>query len=358
MNIHVEKRIKAFATLGAEIKNVVQELELNSNEVYRELLLKIVNNNPWFTPENVKQALSAIAQMLNEQDLSNWLNQYLIKDNATPKNIGVIMAGNVPAVGFHDALCVLLSGNNLIAKLSSQDLILLPFILDKLINIEPQFSEKILLTSGQLNNIDAIIATGSNNTSRYFEYYFSKYPNIIRKNRSSVAVISGNETNEELANLLKDALSYFGLGCRNVSKIFFPEDWNPSQLLDISLNYSYLKNHSKYFNNYEYNKAIYLINGVNHLDNGFLLLKEDEGLHAPIGVIYYEKYKEISSLKYKLANDISEIQCIVSGAFSGISSISFGNSQAPQLTDYADGVDTMEFLTGIMNNANQGLKIR
>jgi len=345
--MHIEKRIIAFAALGSEIKNIVKEMELDSNEFYSELLMNVINNNPWFVPKNVIQSLTAIAQMLEAQSLRDWLIQYNFEDNKNPKCIGVIMAGNIPAVGFHDALCVLISGNKLLAKLSSQDMILLPFIFNELIKIVPQFENNIQFTTGQLKNIDAIIATGSNNTGRYFEYYFSKYPNIIRKNRTSVAVISGNESDEELINILHDVLSYFGLGCRNVSKIYFPEDWNPSQLLDVSLKFNDLKNHSKYFNNYEYNKAIYLINGVEHLDNGFLLLKEDEGLHAPIGVLYYEKYKDISSLKYKLAASVSEIQCVVSGAFSGISSVSFGSAQFPQLTDYADGVDTMEFL---MNN--------
>jgi len=344
MNMHIEKRIIAFAALGTEIKNIVKEMELGSNEHYNELLLNVINNNAWFVSKNVMQSLNVIAQMLEVQSLRNWLIQYNFEENKEPKNIGVIMAGNIPAVGFHDALCVLISGNKLVAKLSSQDMILLPFIFDKLIKIEPDFKDYIEFTTGQLKNIDAIIATGSNNTGRYFEYYFSKYPNIIRKNRTSVAVISGNESDEELTNLLQDVISYFGLGCRNVSKIYFPEDWNPSQLLDASMKFYDLKNHSKYFNNYEYNKAIYLINGVEHLDNGFLLLKEDEGLHAPIGVLYYEKYQDIASLKYKLAAAVSEIQCVVSGAFSGISSISFGNAQSPQLTDYADGVDTMEFL--------------
>jgi len=345
--MHIEKRIMAFAALGNKIRNIVKEMELGSSEIYGELLLAIINNNPWFIESNVKQSLSAISLMLNEQELRNWLNQYQFTDNGKSKNIGVIMAGNIPAVGFHDALCVLISGNKLVAKLSSQDMILLPFLFDELYKIEPEFCENIRYTTGQLKNIDAIIATGSNNSGRYFEYYFSKYPNIIRKNRTSVAVISGNESNEELLGLMHDVTSYFGLGCRNVSKIYFPEDWNPTQLLDVSMKFSELKNHSKYFNNYEYNKAIYLINGVEHLDTGFLLLKEDQGLHAPIGVLYYEKYRDVSSLKYKLAASVSDIQCVVSGAFSGISSVSFGNAQNPQLTDYADGVDTMDFL---MNN--------
>jgi hypothetical protein len=344
MNKHIEKRIKGFATLGSEIKNIVKEMMLNSNEKYKELLLTVINNNPWFTANNVIQALEAITIMLEEQDLNNWMSQYDFEKEVNPKTIGVIMAGNIPAVGFHDALCVLISGNKLIAKLSSQDAILLPFIFNELIQIDNDFKDKIEFTTGQLKNIDAIIATGSNNTGRYFEYYFSKYPNIIRKNRTSVAIISGNESENELSSLLQDALSYFGLGCRNVSKIYIPIDWNPAQLLDVSLKYSDLKNHSKYFNNYEYNKAIYLINGIDHLDTGFLLLKEDTDLHAPIGVIYYEKYQDITALKYKLANEASTLQCIVSGAFSGISSISFGNSQSPSLTDYADGIDTMEFL--------------
>jgi len=348
MNMHSEKRILAFAMLGAEIKNIVSEMEQNSSLIFTELLLKIINNNPWFVTQNVKQSLRALAQMLSEQELRNWYAAYNFNENKTPKSIGVIMAGNIPAVGFHDALCVLITGNKLIGKLASQDAILLPFIFDELIKIEPQFNSFITFTTGQLTNIDAIIATGSNNTGRYFEYYFSKYPNIIRKNRTSIAVISGNESDAELEDLLGDVLSYFGLGCRNVSKIFFPEDWNPSQLLDVSMKLADIKNHSKYFNNYEYNKAIYLINGVEHLDNGFLLLKEDAGLHAPIGVLYYEKYTDISSLKYKLATAASDMQCIVSGAFSGISSVSFGNAQTPQLTDYADGVDTMEFIEKIM----------
>jgi hypothetical protein len=349
MYLHVEERIMAFAALSAEIKQIANKMDKQPGSIYNDLLFSIANNNPWFTFENVKQSLLAIAELLTENELRNWLKDYDLKQEKSIKTVGVVMAGNIPAVGFHDAICVLMSGNKLLAKLSSQDLILIPFLFNLLIKINPKFKDSFEFTTAQLINIDAIIATGNNNTSRYFEYYFSKYPNIIRKNRTSIAVISGNETNEELLNLWIDVLSYFGLGCRNVSKIYFPNDWNPKQLLDVSLKYDYLKNHSKYYNNYEYNKALYLINGVEHLDNGFLLLKEDESLHAPIGVLYYETYQDLQTLKNKLITLSPEIQCVVSSAFSGISNVSFGFAQQPKLSDYADGIDTMEFLIKLDN---------
>ncbi|MDA3780729.1 MAG: aldehyde dehydrogenase, partial [Bacteroidales bacterium] len=261
--------------------------------------------------------------------------------------VGVVTAGNIPLVGFHDMLCVLLSGNKFIAKLSSKDNKLMQVIRYYLISLNSEFEELIRFEEQKLSGFDAIIATGSNNSSRYFEYYFGKYPNIIRKNRSSIAVLTGNETIKQIKALADDIFLYFGLGCRNVSKLLLPEDYNFENLFNNIEHYAHIYNHNKYANNYDYNKSIYLMNKTKHLDNGFVLLKEDEGMSSPIAVIYFQYYKKIEDVYNYITLNKENIQCVVSDNNEIEKAIKFGDAQYPELWDYADNVDTMEFLINI-----------
>ncbi|MBM3437012.1 MAG: acyl-CoA reductase, partial [Bacteroidetes bacterium] len=254
---------------------------------------------------------------------------------------------NIPLVGFHDFLCVLMSGNRIIGKLSSDDNKLLPMISKKLIEFEPGLENYITLTESKLENIDAVIATGSNNTSRYFGYYFGKYPHIIRKNRNGIAVLGGHETNADLEKLGKDIFLYFGMGCRSVSKLYIPKGYSFDRLLQSLEKFRFVTDHHKYTNNYEYYKSIFLINGDPHFDNGFLLLKQDRAYASPPAVLFYEEYDDLKLLLQRIRNDFQEIQCIVSNLDQLNDAIPFGSAQKPELWDYADGVDTMEFLLNL-----------
>jgi hypothetical protein len=345
-----EQRKQAFVKLGEEIQASIdpeiapESLPLRQQQL-RELIERVHLSNPWFTVEATLQSMSGIVKMLEKKSLETWLSSYNIPiETAHPKVVGVVMAGNIPAVGFHDFMCILLSGHSILAKLSSNDLVLIPAIAAMLCAIEPAFVERINFTKERLGTIDAIIATGSDNSSRYFEYYFSKYPNIIRKNRTSVAILTGAESPIEMRMLFNDIFSYFGQGCRNVSKLFIPNEFDMVRFLDESAGWAEIAKHNKYLNNYEYNKAIYLVNGVAHYDTGFLLLKEDESFHSPIGVVYYETYRDADVLKLKLESMKEQLQCTVASPISGFDAIAFGTSQQPGPADYADGVDTMAFL--------------
>ena len=256
------------------------------------------------------------------------------------------MAGNIPLVGFHDFISVLISGNKVLGKLSSNDKILLPFLTQKLIEIEPEFKEYIQFSDKKLENFDAVIATGSNNTSLYFEHYFGKYPNIIRKNRNSVAVLSGEESPTQLEALSKDIFTYFGLGCRNVSKLYLPKEYDFKPFFNAMYSQKDIIHNDKYMNNYDYNKAVYLMGGVNLLDNEFMLLKEDTGFSSPISVVFYEYYNSLQEVEKYLAKNTEKIQCVVST--SNIeNAIPFGKTQSPELWDYADSIDTLEFLLNL-----------
>lgn len=335
-NLTSKQRIEALVELSDILKKPDAELSLliNSSQQY----------NAWFTPENTAKAVAAIAEMLNPKDLHAW-----IEDNdspETPLNIGLVLAGNIPLVGFHDILSVLGSGNRALIKLSSQDKKLTPYILNKLIGIEKGF-ENLISYVEKLTDYDAVIATGSNNTSRYFEYYFSKVPHIIRKNRNSLALLTGNESADELKALGNDIFDYFGLGCRNVSKIYVPKGYNFNHFFESIQDFNYVLNHHKYNNNYDYNKSIFLVNMDKHLDNGFLLLKEDSRLASPLAVIYFEEYDNLQELEQNLKTIEDQIQCIISNAELNLKTYGFGKSQVPSLWDYADGIDTMKFLQGL-----------
>ncbi len=339
----LSKRIVAFGKLSDYLINFqINNTSINDNLKNAINLASI--HNRWFTIDNIAFSILSIAKSIEKQSIENWIENYDIpENNKNIRKIGVIMAGNLPLVGFHDFFYVLMSGNHVVAKLSSDDKYLLPAIAEKLIEFEPAFANLISFVE-KLETFDAVIATGSNNSARYFEYYFGKQPHIIRKNRNSVAVLSGNESKNELIALGNDITRYFGMGCRNVSKLFLPKDYNLNCLLDILTNYSNILDNTKYYNNYEYYKSIYLINLLPFYDNGSTILKEENLISSPISVVYYEFYENIENLNRYLADNTQQIQCIVTNNTAINGAIPIGSAQSPTLMDYADGVDVMEFL--------------
>ncbi|MBR9854695.1 MAG: acyl-CoA reductase [Algicola sp.] len=338
--------IDAFVKLGKYLTEFCEDCYQNNSKVDPELkaiIERAGHHNGWFTEDNILFSLQQWGTILTKQNISDWLSGYSFKNNSNPKKVGVIMAGNIPLVGFHDFLCVLLSGNAVLVKQSSNDKILLPFLSNYLIQQEPSLADKIEFVEDKLENFDAVIATGSNNTSRYFEYYFGKRPNIIRKNRNSVAVLTGKESEEELKSLGEDIFRYYGLGCRNVSKIYVPVDYNFDILFQALYHFKDIIHQHKYANNYDYNKAVYLMSEFKILDNGFLILKEDESLSSPISALFYSYYNNENDLREKLYQMEEQIQCVVSNNVNG-NEVYFGETQKPSLSDYADGMDTMDFL--------------
>ena len=318
-------------------------------EKFKDLLSLSQSHNGWFTPEQVYFAVESWAKALREDNLNKWLSAYpfdCAQDDKTVKTIGLILAGNIPLVGFHDFLSVLITGHKVLVKASSNDQHLLAFLADYLISIEPKLSYYISFTDGKLENFDAIIATGSNNTARYFEFYFKDKPSIIRKNRNSVAVLNGNESHEDLVNLGEDIFRYFGLGCRNVSKLFVPKDYNFDAFFKAIYEYKDVIFYEKYSNNYDYNKAVFLMSNFKLLDNEFLTLKEDTSYASPISSVFYEYYEDIADLQKRLESESDQIQCIVSNNLIP-NSIPFGQTQQPKLWDYADNVDTLKFLISL-----------
>lgn len=344
-----EQRIDAFVSLGREIAAVVNRKSKDWNirqEQLAALTLQLYRSNSWFTPENVMRALDGISRLLDEKQLHETETRYALHPSR-PKRIGVVMAGNIPAVGFHDFLMVLLCGHSITAKISSDDRLLIPALAAMLVAIEPQFAERIHFSEGKLEAFDAIIATGSNNSARYFEYYFKDYPKIIRKSRTSVAVLSGRESPEELRLLADDVFTFFGLGCRSVTKIYVPHDYDIVTFLNCLGTWEHLKDHSKYFNNYEYHRAGLLVNNLPHYDTGFLLLREDESLFSPITVLHAERYHSIDNVLNILHEKADDIQCVVSQLDAIRDAIPYGKAQHPGLFDYADGVDTAAFLCSL-----------
>ncbi len=348
--VNIEERIAAFVKLGNILKFIDSPLA-GSNRGKIENLKRLIEEsrvyNPWFTVENVRNAVYSLGCSLEEDKIRKWLQMYDLSNTIESKKVGVVMAGNIPLVGFHDFLCVLISGHQFLGKLSSNDQKLLPAISEILIELEPGFKGKIEFTENKLQKFDAIIATGSNNSARYFEYYFGKYPHIIRKNRNGVAVFTGKESKEELAAFGKDVFLYFGMGCRSISKVFVPKGFKFDSFFEAIERFKTEMDQFKYMNNYEYYKSIYLINQVPHFDNGFLLVKKDPAYSSPPSVLYYEEYEDIASLKNRLMLENEQIQCVVSGAKEIQNAIPFGEAQNPELWDYADGVDTMKFLLSL-----------
>jgi len=327
-----DDRIAALVALG-KFLHEREETELE------QVAFKAYLKNNWFTPEAIKQAFKGILTFLAEDTLKAWASKYPLRKTPSTHTVGVVMAGNLPLVGFHDYLCILLSGQKAWIKLSSKDDVLLPYIHQELLQIAPEFAKQVQFQP-MLKGATAFIATGSGNTARYFEEYFGKYPSIIRKNRNSVAVLTGDETEEELKGLAHDIFDYFGLGCRSVSKVYVPEGQDVRTIFPYFEAHKHVADHHRYVNNYDYYKSIFLVNRDPHYDNGFLLFQEREALASPISVLHYEYYADFEALKNKLEAQKDAIQCRVGRNFE----VPFGQTQKPAVDDYADGVDTLAFL--------------
>ena len=350
----IENRIEAFIKLGDFLSQFSKnKIEKKENILHNDLFfegfkhqIKLAQeHNSWFTKEAILEALYNWSTSLNYSNLKEYTSRFNSTISA-PKKVAIIMAGNIPLVGFHDFLSVLISGHAVLVKQSSSDKHLLPFLAKYLEHIEDSFKETITFTEGTLSNFDAVIATGSNNTARYFEYYFKNKPNIIRKSRNSVAILSGKESDVDLEKLSNDVFNYFGLGCRSVSKIYVPKGYQFDAFFNGMYNKKEIINNAKYANNYDYNKAVYLMSEFDLLENGFLMIKEDESYSSPIATVFYEYYENEIDLKNKLHQDRDKIQCIVAKDFIE-GEIAFGETQQPQLWDYADGINTLTFLSEI-----------
>ncbi len=342
--IELGKFLSQFSINNSNINPQVLHNDLFFND-FLDLIKLSQSHNGWYTPENVYYSINSWAKALTEDNLNKWISKYNFNENKS-KSVGIILAGNIPLVGFHDFLSVLISGNKVLVKTSSNDQKLLPILAKYLIAVNPDFNNYITFVEGKLENFDAVIATGSNNTARYFEYYFKDKPSIIRKSRNSVAVLDGSESKEQMIALGEDIFRYFGLGCRNVSKIFIPRNYNFDQFFNGMFPYQNVIKYEKYANNYDYNKAVFLMSNFALLDNEFLTIKEDSSYASPISSVFYEYYDDLEILKSRLKTENEQIQCIVSNKLIE-NSINFGETQNPNLWDYADNVDTLDFLINI-----------
>lgn len=329
--MNIKERVDLLVRLG--------EYFLEDNEMLRPVKQRANEQNPWFSTEFIDLALQNIEQyFLQRHLLEEWVKKYGLENNpVVPKNIGIVMAGNIPLVGFHDFLCVFISGNRAVIKPSSKDEILIKHVAEKLIEFDKEAAAYITFAD-TLKNCDAYIATGSNNSSRYFEYYFSKYPNIIRRNRTSVAILNGDETEEELNLLADDIQLYYGMGCRNVIRLFVPEGYDFIGLLDALRKYNHFSDFHKYKNNYDYQLALLIMNHKYYMTNDSLILTESDNVFAPVSQVNYSFYNEPKTLAESLQKN-ADVQCIVGKGF-----IPFGKTQSPALADYADGIDIMQFL--------------
>lgn len=348
------ERKSAFIALGKflsqfKLDNSQQLENVPHNDPFYSDMLALIelsrSHNGWYTEEQVFFALQSWAEALTAENLDKWLENYNM-EGIESKKVGLILAGNIPLVGFHDFLSVLITGHKALVKTSSNDQYLLPFLAKYLIAVQPKFNDNIIFTEGKLEGFDAVIATGSNNTARYFEYYFKDKPSIIRKNRNSVGILTGKETKEDLVALGEDIFRYFGLGCRNVSKLFVPKGYDFKVFFEAIFEYKDVIFYEKYANNYDYNKAVFLMSNFKLLDNEFLTLKEDTSHASPISSVFYEFYDDLDQLKERLKTEYEQIQCIVSNKLTD-DSIAFGQTQKPGLLDYADNVDTIVFLSKI-----------
>ncbi|MCA6364101.1 MAG: acyl-CoA reductase [Bacteroidetes bacterium] len=344
-----EERIAAFVSLGEAFGRIANGNAVSAAETdFQEMIPGYHLSNGWYTPAFIRHRLQQMAAGLGKEVLENWLGNYTFPASLHDKNVAVILAGNLPMVGFDDFAAVLLAGAKFCGKLSSDDKRMMPAIGALLTEIEPRFEGQFVFTDFRLPKIDAVIATGSNNSSRYFDYYFGKYPHIIRKNRHSVAVLTGNETREALTALGDDVFIYFGLGCRSVSKLFVPEGYSFNTFYESILHWGEtMTGHKKYMNNYEYHRTLYLLSRETLLDNNFLLLKEDAALSSPPGMLFWESYSSPEALQTRLQSLQPELQCVAGSAQLWPGALPFGQTQCPGPADYADGVDTLAFLCSL-----------
>jgi len=338
-------KIIALSKLGKILSDVAHEkiwsgysLGINKDEYssFIDAIKKAKYHNGWFSYDMVIFALLSWSKSLTVENIKFWLSKYEIKANN--QSIAIICAGNIPMVAFHDILCSYLCGMNVQVKLSSSDNVLIPELIKILANFDEKVLDDIVFTD-KVSNFNKVIATGSNNTSRYFNEFFGKYPSIIRKNRTSIAIIDGSETKEDLVNLSKDIFLYYGLGCRNITKLYLPLGYELDNIFGGLFNMKDVIYNNKYANNYDYYKAIFLLENYDIIENGFIILKEDNAIFSPIGTLYYQYYNNKNELDEMLNEHKKEIQCIV-----GRNYIPFGLSQEPKLWNYSDNIDTIDFL--------------
>jgi len=333
--------LDGFIKLGNYLHNIDPTCPTYSDLM--DILHKAKQKNAWFTKSNCLFALKSWGEALTEASIAQWVQPYQFKNNDS-KTVGLILAGNIPMVGFHDIISVLLCGHQAKVKLSSSDPYLIPFLYHQLVRLAPAFKNKLIFTQDELKGYDAIIATGSNNAARYFNYYFSKVPHIIRKNRNGIAVLDGSETLEELNGLATDIVQYYGLGCRNISKVYIPKGYDLNLIFGALYSHASLMDSAKYANNYDYNKAVFLMSEYELLDNGFILLRESNSFSSPVACLHYQYYNNKEDLAIELEKEADQIQCI-SSKIPFKNGIPLGKAQEPRLWDYADGVDTIAFLT-------------
>ena len=341
---------KILSKLGTILLNLGEnkswpgyEIGINQSEYegLNEIVKTVHIHNGWFKEAEVRKAFLGLSSWLTEETLRKWQSNYDLSEGK-PKRVGLIMAGNIPLVGFHDFISVFLSGNISVIKLSSDDEHLFPALLKIMSLFDEEILDWVEILDAPMKDFDAVIATGSDNSAKYFESYFGNHPNIIRKNRSSIAFLTGKETKAELTDLGRDIFDFFGLGCRNVSQIWIPEDFILDNFFEAIIDFSDIIYHNKYANNYDYNKAVYLMNLEEILDNGFVILRESKDLHSPLAVVHYVRYSDKSEFESFVSENEEQIQLIVGEGYEKI-----GKAQCPKLEDYADGVDTLKFLSSL-----------
>jgi hypothetical protein len=342
--LNLNQRISLFARLGLHFKDYEENnLDAKTKKLFDEAIENSIAYNSFFTKKNINKSISTWSKNLTKRSIKNLISNYSLKENINQKKVAIIMAGNIPLVGFHDFLCVILSGNISVIKLSSKDYHLLNYILEYLTKENHNFSNQFEICNENLNEFDAVIATGNNISAKQFDLYFKNYPRIIRRNRHSIALLEGDESNSDLELLADDIFYYYGLGCRNVSKIFIPSKYNLDKLFKSFMSWKEVINKNSYANNYDYYRAIYLLNKENFYDNGFVLLKESNKIGSPVGTIYFEYYDCLEDVFKIIENNSEKIQCIVS-KIKGLNKTYFGQTQEPKIDDYADNVDTFDFL--------------
>ncbi|MCF0206090.1 MAG: acyl-CoA reductase [Bacteroidales bacterium] len=341
--MNIEKRIEVLSSLGNELDILSKGGSIDGFPGFETIKV----HNPWFTEENVKFCFQNWAEQLSSKSLHDFCHKYPLSDELSENRIAIVMAGNIPMVGFHDFACAFLCGTKITAKLSSKDNVLMKWIIDRILQKAPQLNDRIDYTEERLGDFDAVIATGNNNTNRYFEHYFAKYNKILRHNRNSVAIITGKEDDNDLQKLADDVFRYFGLGCRSISKLYIPKNYDFNPMGKAFQKYADAINHNKYNNNFSYQYAVVGMNKIEHVNFGNLLLIEKQSLASPIGVLHFEYYENIEDVRTALNTQLSEIQCIVSKDAFFENSINFGETQTPSIFNFADNIDTMEFILGL-----------
>lgn len=335
----LKERIDILVKAGDKLKTAMDKPD------YASIFSMAESSNHWFTQSNIKKSIVAITSCYTDRaKIEKWIGAYKLPENSNPKILGLLLAGNIPFVGIHDIISGFIAGHKMYLKYSDKDSYLMPFFV-KLITEQDSNAEMYFTEVERMNDIDMVIATGSNNTARYFDYYFGKMPNIIRKNRVSVAVLNKNTSMEELKMLGEDVFSYFGLGCRNISKIYLPKGYKIEKIMEAFEDWKEWVLHNKYKNNFDYNYAIYLLNKVKFFTNGSLITLEDESIYSRISCLHFSYYDDIENIQSELIGLRDQLQCIVSNVeLPKLDTVEFGATQAPELWDYADGVDTMDFL--------------